>query len=108
MDLAPHPLRQPWAEPGGPARSVAWATDELRRLGRPVTAVAQQRTWNLSAIWRLETPPGPAWLKQLPPFAHHEPAVLTWLTTLPPPPPSPPRSIKEFVSPSISPATRTP
>ncbi|WP_405092598.1 aminoglycoside phosphotransferase family protein [Micromonospora sp. NBC_01392] len=85
VDLAPHPLRQPWAEPGGPARSVAWATDELRRLGRPVTAVAQQRTWNLSAIWRLETPPGPAWLKQLPPFAHHEPAVLTWLTTLPPP-----------------------
>ncbi|MFI2712117.1 phosphotransferase family protein [Micromonospora sp. NPDC018662] len=83
VDLAPHPLRQPWAEPGGPARSVAWATDELRRLGRPVTAVAQQRTWNLSAIWRLDTPPGPAWLKQLPPFARHEPAVLTWLTTLP-------------------------
>ncbi|GHJ18191.1 phosphotransferase family protein [Micromonospora sp. AKA38] len=83
VDLAPHPLHQPWAEPGGPARSVAWATDELRRLGRPVTAVAQQRTWNLSAIWRLDTPPGPAWLKQLPPFAHHEPAVLTWLTTLP-------------------------
>ncbi|PTA44523.1 phosphotransferase family protein [Micromonospora sp. RP3T] len=79
VDRAPHPLRQPWAEPGGPARSVAWATDELRRLGRPVTAVAQQRTWNLSAIWRLDTPPGPAWLKQLPPFAHHEPAVLTWL-----------------------------
>ncbi|MFI6132608.1 phosphotransferase family protein [Micromonospora sp. NPDC051141] len=83
VDLAPHPLRQPWAEPGGSARSVAWAADELRRLGRPVTAVAQQRTWNLSAIWRLDTPQGPAWLKQLPPFAHHEPAVLTWLTTLP-------------------------
>ncbi|GAB3063479.1 phosphotransferase family protein [Micromonospora schwarzwaldensis] len=83
VDLAPHPLRQPWAQPGGPARSVAWATDELRRLGRPVTAVAQQRTWNLSAIWRLETPQGPAWLKELPPFAHHEPTVLTWLTNLP-------------------------
>ncbi|MDG4802695.1 phosphotransferase [Micromonospora sp. WMMD980] len=79
VDLAPHPLRQPWAEAGGPARSVAWATDELRRLGRPVTAVAQQRTWNLSAIWRLDTPHGPAWLKQLPTFAHHEPTVLTWL-----------------------------
>ncbi|WMF04584.1 hypothetical protein [Micromonospora robiginosa] len=79
VDLAPHPRRQPWAEPGGPARSVAWATDELRRLGRPVTAVAQQRTWNLSAIWRLDTPQGPAWLKQLPPFASHEPTVLAWL-----------------------------
>ncbi|MEV0002271.1 phosphotransferase [Micromonospora sp. NPDC050980] len=80
VDLAPHPLRQPWAEPGGPARSVAWATGELRRLGRRVTAVAQQRTWNLSAIWRLDTAHGAAWLKQLPPFAHHEPTVLTWLT----------------------------
>ncbi len=78
VDLAPHPLRQPWAEAGGPARSVAWATGELRRLGRRVAAVAQQRTWNLSAIWRLDTDQGPAWLKQLPPFARHEPTVLTF------------------------------
>ncbi|WBC14198.1 aminoglycoside phosphotransferase family protein [Micromonospora sp. WMMA1998] len=83
VDLAPHPLRMPWAEVGGPARSVAWATEELRRLGRPVTAVAQQRTWNLSAIWRLDTPTGPAWLKQLPPFARHEPTVLHWLRSTP-------------------------
>ncbi|MEU4593327.1 phosphotransferase family protein [Micromonospora aurantiaca (nom. illeg.)] len=76
VDLAPHPLRQPWAEAGGPARSVAWATGELSRLGRRVTAVAQQRTWNLSAIWRLDTDQGPAWLKQLPSFARHEPEVL--------------------------------
>ncbi|MEU4815769.1 phosphotransferase [Micromonospora aurantiaca] len=76
VDLAPHPLRQPWADAGGPARSVAWATGELRRLGRRVTAVAQQRTWNLSAIWRLDTDQGPAWLKQLPSFARHEPEVL--------------------------------
>ncbi|WP_089156768.1 phosphotransferase family protein [Micromonospora sp. NBS 11-29] len=86
VDRTPHPLRQPWAEPGGPARSVAWAADELRRLGRPVTAVTQQRTWNLSAIWRLDTPAGPAWLKQLPTFAHHEPTVLTWLIDPPPRP----------------------
>ncbi|MBU8859086.1 MULTISPECIES: aminoglycoside phosphotransferase family protein [unclassified Micromonospora] len=78
VDLAPHPLRQPWAEAGGPARSIAWATGELRRLGRRVAAVAQQRTWNLSAIWRLDTDQGPTWLKQLPPFAHHEPTVLTF------------------------------
>ncbi|MFD4207292.1 aminoglycoside phosphotransferase family protein [Micromonospora tulbaghiae] len=78
VDLAPHPLRQSWAEPGGPARSIAWATGELSRLDRPVTAVAQQRTWNLSAIWRLDTPQGPAWLKQLPPFARHEPTVLAF------------------------------
>ncbi|MEV4522846.1 aminoglycoside phosphotransferase family protein [Micromonospora tulbaghiae] len=78
VDLAPHPLRQPWAEAGGPADSVAWATGELRRLGHRVTAVAQQRTWNLSAIWRLDTYQGPAWLKQLPPFARHEPTVLAF------------------------------
>ncbi|MEH0823164.1 MULTISPECIES: phosphotransferase family protein [unclassified Micromonospora] len=78
VDLAPHPLRQPWAEAGGPADSVAWATGELRRLGRGVTAVAQQRTWNLSAIWRLDTERGPTWLKQLPPFARHEPTVLAF------------------------------
>ncbi|WP_435122372.1 phosphotransferase family protein [Micromonospora tulbaghiae] len=78
VDLAPHPLRQPWAEAGGPADSVAWATGELRRLGCRVTAVAQQRTWNLSAIWRLDTERGPTWLKQLPPFARHEPTVLAF------------------------------
>ncbi|MFG1743640.1 phosphotransferase family protein [Micromonospora chalcea] len=78
VDLAPHPLRQSWARAGGPDRSVVWATGELRRLGRRVTAVAQQRTWNLSAIWRLDTDAGPAWLKQLPPFARHEPTVLAF------------------------------
>ncbi|MFD6608745.1 phosphotransferase family protein [Micromonospora chalcea] len=78
VDLAPHPLRQPWAQAGGPERSVAWAAGELRRLGRRVTAVAQQRTWNLSAIWRLDNDAGPAWLKQLPPFARHEPTVLAF------------------------------
>ncbi|NES30769.1 phosphotransferase [Micromonospora terminaliae] len=83
-DLTPHPLRAPYAEPGGPARSVAWATGELRRLGRPVTAVAQQRTWNLSAIWRLDGPAGSAWLKQVPPFFRHEAAVLRWLGTAAP------------------------
>lgn len=79
VDLSPHPLRAPWAEPGGPARSLAWATRELDRLGRPVTAVAQQRTWNLSAIWRLDGDHGTTWLKQVPDFFRHEAAVLRWL-----------------------------
>ncbi|RQW85889.1 aminoglycoside phosphotransferase family protein [Micromonospora globispora] len=79
VDLTPEPLRAPWAEPGGPARSLAWAAEELQRLGRPVTAVAQQRTWNLSAIWRLDGAHGTAWLKQVPVFFRHEAAVLRWL-----------------------------
>ena len=47
--------------------------------GRALTAT-QQRTWNLSAIWRLDGPDGRrAWLKQVPPFFGHEGAVLGWL-----------------------------
>ncbi|MGC1212144.1 MAG: aminoglycoside phosphotransferase family protein [Micromonospora sp.] len=79
VDLAPEPLRAPWAEPGGPARSLGWAADQLGRLGRPLTTVAQQRTWNLSAIWRLDGEHGTAWLKQVPVFFRHEAAVLRWL-----------------------------
>ncbi|MFF5171555.1 phosphotransferase family protein [Micromonospora sp. NPDC000089] len=79
VDLTPHPLRAPYAEPGGPAASVAWARETLERLGRPATAAAQQRTWNLSTIWRLDGPHGTAWLKQVPGFFRHEAAVLRWL-----------------------------
>lgn len=79
LDLSADPLRAPYAEPGGPARSLAWATAELRRLGRPAQTVTQQRTWNLSAVWRLDGPGGTAWLKQVPAFFRHEAAVLRWL-----------------------------
>ncbi|MEH0972200.1 aminoglycoside phosphotransferase family protein [Micromonospora sp. CPCC 205546] len=79
LDLPADPLRAPYAEPGGPARSLAWARAELRRLGRPAETAAQQRTWNLSAVWRLDGPGGTAWLKQVPPFFRHEAAVLRWL-----------------------------
>lgn len=74
VDLAPHPLRAPYAIPGGPAASVAWA---LAAAGRDGLTAVQQRTWNLSMIWRLEAAGAPvAWLKQVPPMFAHEPAVL--------------------------------
>jgi hypothetical protein len=92
VDLAGHPLRAPYAEPGGPAASLAWARAELARLGLGVPAVIEQRrTWNLSAIWRLDLAPGPSrpggrgerggpvWLKQVPEFFAHEAEVLRWL-----------------------------
>jgi hypothetical protein len=72
--LAPHPLRAPYAEVGGPAASLAWAASILG----PVSAT-QIRTWNLSSIWRLTHGSGTAWLKEVPAFFHHEGAVLTWL-----------------------------
>lgn len=74
VDPTPEPLRAPYAVPGGPARSVAWA---LEQLGRPGAVAVQQRTWNLSAIWRLDANGGPvAWLKQVPLMFAHEAAVL--------------------------------
>ncbi|WP_433720182.1 phosphotransferase family protein [Actinoplanes sp. CA-051413] len=76
-DLAPHPLRAPYAVPGGPAASVAWA---LAALGRDDVTPVQQRTWNLSMIWHLDAAGAPvAWLKQVPRMFAHEPAVLALL-----------------------------
>jgi hypothetical protein len=87
VDLCPHPLRAPYAQPGGPDASLRWAADELRRLGHDApVAVAQRKTWNLSGIWQLDiagrgdTAPTTVWLKHLPRFLRQETAVLAWLT----------------------------
>lgn len=78
VDLAPHPLRAPYAEATGAAASLAWASGALDRIGLVGAVPCQQRTWNLSAIWRFDLPDGSpaAWLKQVPPFFAHEPVVL--------------------------------
>ena len=69
------PLRLPYAQPGGPAATVSWARQQLPE---PYVA-AQQRTWNLSAIWRLDAADGTrAWIKQVPRFFDHEGAILGW------------------------------
>ncbi|BAL91591.1 hypothetical protein AMIS_63710 [Actinoplanes missouriensis 431] len=77
-DLSPHPLRAPYAEIGGPEASLAWASGALDRIGLTGAVPHQQRTWNLSAIWRFDLPDGTpaAWLKQVPSFFRHEPVVL--------------------------------
>ena len=80
--LAPDPLRLPWAAPGGPAASLAWAEQELERVGLARAVMPQQqRSWNLSALWRYVDASGEtlAWLKQVPPFFGHEAALLGWL-----------------------------
>ena len=75
--LAEHPLRLPYARPGGPAAEVAWADARLAEAGRSRTGPAVQvRTWNLSGIWRLPTAGGTVWLKSVPPFFAHEGAML--------------------------------
>ncbi|WP_127504387.1 phosphotransferase [Actinoplanes solisilvae] len=64
-----HPRRAAYAEVGGPSASVAWALGILRGA-----TARQRRTWNLSAIWRLDDRSGTpvAWLKQVPEFFAHE------------------------------------
>ncbi len=75
--LVEHPLRLPYARPGGPALDLAWADGRLTAAGRPRTGPpVQVRTWNLSSIWRLPTAEGSAWLKVVPPFFGHEGAML--------------------------------
>jgi hypothetical protein len=76
--------RAPYARPGGPAATLRWANAAVQGLGRgPVIRSDQQRTWNLSAIWRLTTPDSPLWIKEVPSFFAHEPAVLSWLARTP-------------------------
>lgn len=75
--LAAHPLRQPWAEPGGPTEAVQWAAAKLADQGISITGAAEQtKSWNLSAIWRLPTTAGPVWLKCVPDFFDHEGAII--------------------------------
>ena len=85
--LADHPLRLPYARPGGPARDLAWAAERLRDAGLRTGGRPQQvRTWNLSSLWRLPLEDGVAWLKCVPPFFAHEGAVLDRLAGGPVPP----------------------
>ncbi len=72
--LAPHPLRAPYAELGGPAKGLAWAAGVLGEF-----RATQVKTWNLSSVWRLAHTGSTAWLKEVPAFFRHEGAVLSWL-----------------------------
>jgi Phosphotransferase enzyme family len=74
--LDDHPLRRPYARPGGPARDLEWVDSVLAERGLTRTAAAQVRTWNLSSVWRITCGDRRVWLKVVPPFFSHEPAVL--------------------------------
>ncbi len=84
--LAEHPLRQPWARPGGPDADLAWATSVLADHGIALTGAPDQvRSWNLSSLWHLPTDDGDAWLKVVPPFFAHEGTILERLAGTPVP-----------------------
>ena len=85
-NLDAHPLRQRYAEPGGPAGDLAWAKSALLSLGmRPLGSPVQIRTWNLSSIWRIPTEGETAWLKSVPSFFAHEGPLLSVLAGHPVP-----------------------
>jgi hypothetical protein len=75
--MVEHPKRMPYAKVNGPAEDLTWAVDVLRAHKRSFSgAPMQQRTWNLSSIWKIPTELGPVWLKVVPPFFAHEGAVI--------------------------------
>ncbi|NTJ64151.1 hypothetical protein G6M50_34945 [Agrobacterium rhizogenes] len=75
-----HPLRQTYAEPGGPAADLDWAVRVLAGRGLALTGKPLQiRTWNLSSVWRIPIGSQSAWLKVVPPFLAHEGRVITAL-----------------------------
>jgi hypothetical protein len=73
LDRAPQPNRAAYAEVGGPAATLDWAAAHCA-----FATAHQKRTWNLSAIWRLddERDEPVAWIKQVPAFFAHEPDAL--------------------------------
>jgi hypothetical protein len=78
--LDDHPLRQPWAQPGGPARDLAWADAALAARGFTRTGPATQiLSWHLSSVWRLPVAGGAMWLKAVPGFMAPEGRVLAAL-----------------------------
>lgn len=75
--LDDHPLRMPWARPGGPDRDLAWADAALAaRRSRRIGSAEQVRSWNLSSMWRLPVEGQTVWLKAVPPFFAHEGPML--------------------------------
>jgi hypothetical protein len=78
--LGDEPLRASWARPGGVAELVRWAVAELDARGVRVTGSPELvRSWNLSALVRLETSDGVVWCKAVPPFFAHEGEALALL-----------------------------
>lgn len=73
--LDDHPMRLPWARPGGPEADHRWVASQVAITGPP----RQHRTWNLSAIWSYPTTDGRVWLKCVPSFFAHEAAVIRLL-----------------------------
>lgn len=75
--LSEHPLRMPYARPGGPAADLACARAAMIARGFVPKGEPQQiKSWNLSSLWRIPSAKGDVWLKAVPPFFAHEGAII--------------------------------
>jgi len=81
FELDDHPLRLAYARPGGVVGDLRWAQQALLHAGRgSIVRARQERSWNLSCVHRLTLDDGDtAWLKVVPPFFHHEAAMLQFM-----------------------------
>ena len=76
-ELSDDPHRAAYATAAGMVEVVAWAESEVESAGIELVGTpAQDRSWNLSSTWKLQTSDGPLWLKATPKFLSHESAVL--------------------------------
>jgi hypothetical protein len=75
-----HPLRAPWARPGGVQAMIEWADRFVDRTG----PAEQVKSWNLSCLMRLPTTEGTVWCKAVPRFFEHEGAILRLVASLRP------------------------
>ncbi len=75
--LDDQPLRNCYAQVGGPKADLEWARSILARQGLALVAPPVQiKTWNLSSLWRLPLASEAAWLKCVPDFFRHEGALI--------------------------------
>jgi hypothetical protein len=78
--LTPAPNRVPWYQPGWFQTAAIWLLGQLAALGyTPIAPVEQLRSWERSAILRVNTNQGYVYFKALPPMFAHEVPLTRWL-----------------------------
>ncbi len=74
------PQRADWYQPGWFGAASAWMKGQLQQQGIELTGpVEQLRSWERSAILRVNTTQGDAYFKALPPMFKHELGLTLWL-----------------------------
>lgn len=77
------PTRVEWYNEGWFQTCADWILEQLKAKGiRPTGAVEQVRSWERSAILRVNTSEGLMYFKAQPPMFSHEPKLLEWLAQI--------------------------